>query len=201
MINRDETYYEILEIKEKADKKEIKNQYKKLSLIYHPDKNNGDSSRFLKIKEAYDTLYDDEKRKLYDINIFFKELDFTEEDYKLLNKYYNNFIISKEYKLMKLLYNSIPKKVKVELWNKFRGYNTNNKIIKAQKSIDITELYDKDQIINLCISTNDYNNGILKIFYILSNNGIYYLYLRKHKKQIIIDNLSCYLFINFFIIN
>lgn len=196
-----ETYYDILEIKEKADKKEIKNQYRKLSKIYHPDKNNGDYSQFLKVKEAYDTLYDTEKRKLYDINLFFKELDFTEEDYKLLKKYYNNIISSQEYKLMKLLYNSIPKKVKSDLWNKFRGYNINNKIVKAQKSIDITGLHGMDQIINLCIPGNDYENDVLKIIYILSNNGIYYLYLRKHKKQIIIDNLSCYLIINFFIVH
>ena len=201
MVMYEESYYEILGITETSTKKEIKKKYKSLCLKYHPDKYDGPPEMFIKIKEAYDTLYNDESRKLYTLKLFFKELDFNEEDYSLLNRYYNNFITSQEYKLMKLLYNSIPKKVKVDLWNRFKGYNKSNQIIKAHKSIDITKLYNEDQIINLCITREDYINNVLKIIYIISNTGIHYLYIRDFDNKLVIDNVSCYLIINFYINN
>ena len=60
---------------------------------------------------------------------------------------------------------------------------------------------DEDNIINLVLSSYDYFQGILKIIYIFSKNGIYYLYLRKPNKKIVIDNYNCSLYINFFITN
>ncbi|HLU87528.1 MAG TPA: J domain-containing protein [Taishania sp.] len=49
-------YYSILELHEHASEAEIKRQYRRLALRYHPDKNNGDQSKFLEIKEAYEYL-------------------------------------------------------------------------------------------------------------------------------------------------
>ena len=46
--------YEILQVSMSADKKTIKSQYKKLSLIYHPDKPTGDEKTFMKLRKAYD---------------------------------------------------------------------------------------------------------------------------------------------------
>lgn len=199
MIIKD-TYYKILGIEENATKEEIKIKFRSLSLKYHPDKYSGDPHKYLEIKEAYETLHNDETRKVYNLKLFFKGLDFNDEDYELLNKYYNNIINSQEYKLMKLLYESIPKRVKLDLWNRFKGYNKSKQIVKAQKSIDITNLYD-DLFINLCISKKDYINNVLKVIFIISNNGIYYLYLRGFDDKIVVDNISCYLTINFYIIN
>lgn len=59
-IRRKRTYYEILGIKEDATLEQIKQVYRKLSMIYHPDVNQdmgiaGDE-RFREIKEAYDAL-------------------------------------------------------------------------------------------------------------------------------------------------
>merc|ERR1719346_887438 len=51
--------YEILEVSISADKKQIKSQYKKLSLIYHPDKPTGDEKLFMKLTKAYDALTDE----------------------------------------------------------------------------------------------------------------------------------------------
>ena len=64
------TYYEILGISRDASMEEIKKAFRKLSLKYHPDKcNDQDSnSKFQRINEAYETLYDIEKRKIYDLN-------------------------------------------------------------------------------------------------------------------------------------
>ncbi|PIE50808.1 MAG: molecular chaperone DnaJ [Flavobacteriales bacterium] len=62
-------YYYFLGVEENASEEEIKKAYRKLSLKYHPDKNSGDdffAERFREVKEAYETLIDEEKRKAYD---------------------------------------------------------------------------------------------------------------------------------------
>ena len=172
-----------------------------MSLKYHPDKHNGDKiyeEKFKDIKEAYDVLSNEESRKIYDIQYFFRGIEITQEDYDILLSYYNSIINSNEYKLFKLLYNSIPIKVKKDIWNKFKKKNTT--LVKAQKSIDIRYLYD-DMSINLVINKNDYLNGKLKIVYIFSNSGNYYLYLRDPPKKIMINNEKCTFTINFYIIN
>jgi DnaJ-class molecular chaperone len=70
-MNNDESYYKILGLDEKATHEEIKKAYRKLSLIHHPDKNKNSSEsvkKFHKINEAYETLSDPEKRKMYDLS-------------------------------------------------------------------------------------------------------------------------------------
>ena len=60
-------YYEVLGIKKNASKDEIKSAYRKLAKKYHPDnKETGDEAKFKEIQEAYDILYDDQKRSAYD---------------------------------------------------------------------------------------------------------------------------------------
>ena len=54
--------YEILQVSLSADKKTIKSQYKKLSLIYHPDKPTGNEKLFMKLRKAYDALTDETAR-------------------------------------------------------------------------------------------------------------------------------------------
>ncbi|UCF11939.1 MAG: molecular chaperone DnaJ [Thermoplasmatales archaeon] len=67
MVKRD--YYEILGIDKNASKSEIKKAYRKLALKYHPDKNPDKNAeeKFKEISEAYAVLYDDEKRKMYNM--------------------------------------------------------------------------------------------------------------------------------------
>jgi curved DNA-binding protein len=62
-------YYKILGVNKSASQDEIKKQYKKLLLKYHPDKNPGDpsaESKFKDVAEAYEVLSDTEKRRKYD---------------------------------------------------------------------------------------------------------------------------------------
>ncbi|KAG0162379.1 DnaJ- protein scj1 [Apophysomyces sp. BC1034] len=62
-------YYNILDLPRDATKSQIKKHYKKLSRVYHPDKNPDDdkaSAKFMEIADAYNVLSDDELRSIYD---------------------------------------------------------------------------------------------------------------------------------------
>lgn len=62
-------YYKVLELDKKASKEDIKKSYRKLAMKYHPDHNPDDKdceTKFKEISEAYNVLYDDDKRQQYD---------------------------------------------------------------------------------------------------------------------------------------
>ncbi len=67
--SRKHTYYDVLGIAFDASSDEIKDAGRKLLKFYHPDKNVNnpeyDSEQFYKVYEAYETLNDEEKRKIY----------------------------------------------------------------------------------------------------------------------------------------
>lgn len=63
--------YSILELQRGADSSEIRKQYRKLSLIHHPDKAAPEkqaeaTEKFQEISKAYEVLSDNEKRAFYD---------------------------------------------------------------------------------------------------------------------------------------
>lgn len=60
-------YYKTLNVSNNATDVEIKKQYRKLSLQYHPDRNNGNAEKFKEINEAFETLSDSHKRRAYDV--------------------------------------------------------------------------------------------------------------------------------------
>lgn len=63
-------YYYILGVTPKASSDEIKKAYRKLSIKFHPDKNDGDSffeERFKEIQEAYEILSNAARRTAYDL--------------------------------------------------------------------------------------------------------------------------------------
>ncbi|MCR5348834.1 MAG: molecular chaperone DnaJ [Bacilli bacterium] len=61
-------YYEVLGLTKSASKDEIKSAYRRLAKKYHPDLNKepGAADKFKEVQEAYDVLYDDNKRAQYD---------------------------------------------------------------------------------------------------------------------------------------
>ncbi len=67
----DKDYYKILGISKNASKDEIKKAFKKLALVYHPDRAPEDKKKeyeekFKEINEAVSVLGDDKKRQQYD---------------------------------------------------------------------------------------------------------------------------------------
>jgi curved DNA-binding protein len=62
-------YYAILGVSKTATAEDIKKQFRKLALKYHPDRNPNNKqaeTRFKEISEAYEVLSDTEKRQKYD---------------------------------------------------------------------------------------------------------------------------------------
>ena len=66
MAKRD--YYEVLGVTKSSNPDEIKSQYRKLALKFHPDRNKSPDAQehFKEISEAYAVLSDSSKRDLYD---------------------------------------------------------------------------------------------------------------------------------------
>lgn len=66
-------FYETLKVLQTATVDEIRRSYQALALQYHPDKNRTAervSSDFIAITEAWNTLRDPEKRRVYDAELF-----------------------------------------------------------------------------------------------------------------------------------
>ena len=189
-------YYQILQVNNNSTKEEIKKQYHNLCKKYHPDKNEGDDTQFKKINEAYITLSDDQKRKEYNIRRTFKNIDFTPDELQVLFSYYDKFIESKEYKLMKLIYHSIPQQLKTAIWEKFKKFKL-KQIFPANKIINIENL-DEDFIIHLGILHIDKIKKRFKMIIIQTKYGMLPLNFRTYE-NIIIHNITCKLTIKFFI--
>ena len=61
-------YYEVLGVARDASPEEVKRQYRKLALKFHPDRNSSADAQehFKEISEAYAVISDDKKRRMYD---------------------------------------------------------------------------------------------------------------------------------------
>jgi len=65
-----DNFYDILWVSKTVTQEEIKKAYRKKAMEFHPDRNKWNKQseeKFKKINEAYDTLWDENKRKNYDM--------------------------------------------------------------------------------------------------------------------------------------
>ena len=62
-------FYEILELSPDCSLDDIKNSYRQLCKIYHPDRNPDNSDKFIEIQKAYETLIDEDLRREYDLDL------------------------------------------------------------------------------------------------------------------------------------
>jgi len=73
---KEKNHYEILEIDVRASQKQIKQAYRRLCTIHHPDKNNNkdEGRKFQRICQAHDVLSKPDRRREYNITTFKKQL-------------------------------------------------------------------------------------------------------------------------------
>lgn len=64
-------YYNILKVNRNASEDDLRKAYRRLAIIWHPDKNPNNKTeaeaKFKQISEAYDVLSDPQKRQIYDL--------------------------------------------------------------------------------------------------------------------------------------
>lgn len=198
-------YYKVLDVSINSSSEEIKKQYYKLSLKYHPDKNKGCKiceNKFKNISEAYSILSDPKKRLQYNLKHFQNDsiFYFTEKEINMLYKYYSNITSSIEFKLIYKLYISLKNKYK-------KSSSKSTKIIQIDnyRYIDISKLF-QNYIINLERNISDIYMNKIKIivihtfkypiflyicnytsFHTIQNNGYFvniYIYPQKSKYYI-----------------
>ena len=87
MIN----YYEILKVPDFSTYEIIKQNYKNLMLESHPDKG-GDSDKFELIREAYELMKDNNKKKEYDNKLMYYQEMYERAEEINLDKNEKNFL-------------------------------------------------------------------------------------------------------------
>ena len=87
-------YYGILGLKIDATQEEIKKAFRKATVKFHPDVNKNGAEIFMKIKEAYEVLSDENERKNYDFikgyDLLKKQKKFQEYKEKTANFQHKN---------------------------------------------------------------------------------------------------------------
>lgn len=81
-------FYDILEVPFDATREAIKKAYRKKATKVHPDKNGGSKESeeaFKKLGEAYETLFDEQKRRAYDYANGFKKRVETHQNPPVFN--------------------------------------------------------------------------------------------------------------------
>jgi DnaJ-class molecular chaperone len=124
MSNKD--YYKILDLDKKCSEDDIKKSYKKLALLYHPDKNQGNedfTNKFKEISEAYSILSNKDKRAQYDVmgNIVENDLfENMEDPFSVFNNIFKQHISS----FMNMKYDN---NVNIEnIFNNIPGFSENS---------------------------------------------------------------------------
>lgn len=134
--------YQILGIKQNANKKTIKKAYRELSKIHHPDKG-GDIEKFNMITKAYKVLIDDKKKKRYDngenVDNILKSQNKNNEQIKIISEIF------------------------VKIMNSNINPETTNIIEEIDKSIDLNIENSSKEILKLIGDIQRYKTFLKKL--------------------------------------
>jgi len=124
------TLYDELELPRNCTFEEIKQQYRILAQTYHPDKAVfGDEKKFIRIKEAYETLIDPVKRSHYDsTGDYYEDTNISNEVNNRLSNMINHFTQQINPEIDDLIL-----KMKVDIYEAQR--NTNQAIAECNNTI------------------------------------------------------------------
>ena len=122
--------YDELELPRNCTFEEIKKQYRILAQTYHPDKAVfGDEKKFIRIKEAYETLIDPVKRSHYDsTGAYYEDTNISNEVGNRLSNMINHFTQQINPEIDDLIL-----KMKVDIYEAQR--NTNQAIVECNNII------------------------------------------------------------------
>lgn len=139
MSNFTVNFYEVLGVEPNAPMKEIKKQYSKLVVKYHPDKvkDSFESSLFELIQKAYDTIGNEQKRQEYDF--FLKNIQTAKGNdwYSLKNNY-------EKYKDLEDVNPKNKDSAQIEFDKVFKDYDSKHGIDRSK----LDEKIDKEEISN-----------------------------------------------------
>ena len=144
--------YKILELEKDASDEEIKKNFKRLALKYHPDKNNNDSKyniKFNEIRIAYEILSNKDKKEKYDNMINKKKKYFTKMISEIIKNITNENLLNK-----------IINKIKIPANNDNIENFTKKIIKKLLNNIDSEIEINKLNEIFICSSINDSSNNV-----------------------------------------
>jgi molecular chaperone DnaJ len=186
MAQQKRDYYKILGVSKQATDEEIKRAFRKLALIYHPDKNeNKDDKQFKEISEAYETLSDEKKRAQYDNpypSFFDMDIQFT--NFKSTNHQQRgirgqDIIITFELSLYEIL-TGTTKTIKYKKYNKCakcNGFGSENRKIElcfkcnGTGHISLTRQLDNFTINNIIVCDKCNGQGSIAKFDCIDCSG------------------------------
>jgi DnaJ-domain-containing protein 1 len=114
-------YYQILGVSREASQTEIRNAYRKLAKLYHPDRNPSAEAKnaILLVNEAYETLSDPGKRLQYDQPVYSSEIKNTQEDLRQAQRRENYRRWQETERIKREEFEGY----KLEVLNQFKKYN------------------------------------------------------------------------------
>jgi DnaJ-class molecular chaperone len=177
-------YYDILEIDYNSSQDQIKKSFRKLSLKYHPDKNNNNTKKYNSILDAYQTLSNEMKKKIYDHTI--KKNNKNDNNVMILqnNDLHNSNNISKDIDILNIdlellltdIYENKNIPIKIKRNNIIFKNNIEYKEIEEETLyIDVISGIDNNEIITIYKKGHSYNKkyGDIKIYIKIINNTVF----------------------------
>lgn len=151
VIRNHSSYYSVLGIQRTATGKEIKEAYYKKAKQHHPDRNliPGKKHNFTEIQNAYETLSNKEKKRLYDTQSLRTDaFDFNSQPYDFKKERYNYYNDNNK---QHLIYLEKQIQLTILLVIILAIITSTGALIQTQKDIENKKKYENDFLINVAM--------------------------------------------------